>query len=345
MIEISQTSINAITAHGVGNKNNEGKLKLSDQPITIEGGLLSSLLTTYFLSGFRSLEQFSFRTENENDEHPVMPVIQSIFEDPESIQANSILLAQRLYEITEHPNIKAGELYIVHFSNVGFEDGLYDAVGIFKSETRDNYIQVDEGKKGYKLSAQQGLNINKLDKGCLILNDLGAEGYRMLLVDNANRSDASFWKHDFLGASPLKDAFHHTQNFMTLTRQYVDDQLDEEFSVSKADKIDLLNKSKDFFNTRDQFNQKEFESEVLADKSVIESFRKYEKTFMTDADIAKNFEISANAVKKQARVFKSVLKLDKNFHIYIHGNRELIEKGYDDLTRRHYYKFYFDQES
>ena len=46
-------------------------------------------------------------------------------------------------------------------------------------------------------------------------------------------------------------------------------------------------------------------------------------------EIADNFEISAQAVKRQARIFKSVLKLDKNFHIYIHGNRELIEKGFD----------------
>ncbi len=101
----------------------------------------------------------------------------------------------------------------------------------------------------------------------------------------------------------------------------------------------------DFFKSREEFNQKEFENEVLSDDSVIKSFRNYEKTFMSEADIADNFEISAQAVKRQARVFKSVLKLDKNFHIYIHGNRDLIEKGYDDITRRHYYKIYFDQET
>ena len=58
-----------------------------------------------------------------------------------------------------------------------------------------------------------------------------------------------------------------------------------------------------------------------------------------------SFEISAQAVKRQARVFKSVLKLDKNFHIYIHGDRELIEKGFDETVGKHYYKLYFEQES
>jgi hypothetical protein len=40
-----------------------------------------------------------------------------------------------------------------------------------------------------------------------------------------------------------------------------------------------------------------------------------------------------------------VIKLDKNFHIYVHGNRELIEKGYDEVLQKHYYKIYFDQEA
>ena len=60
--------------------------------------------------------------------------------------------------------------------------------------------------------------------------------------------------------------------------------------------------------------------------------------------IADVFEISGNAVKKQQRVYKSVLKLDKNFHIYIHGDRELIEKGFDDGKSMNYYKVYFREE-
>jgi len=43
-------------------------------------------------------------------------------------------------------------------------------------------------------------------------------------------------------------------------------------------------------------------------------------------------------------VFKSVIKLDKNFHIYVHGDRELIEKGYDEAMGKHFYKIYFDVE-
>lgn len=60
-------------------------------------------------------------------------------------------------------------------------------------------------------------------------------------------------------------------------------------------------------------------------------------------DLSNSFEISSQAVKKQTRVFKSVLKLDKNFHIYIHGNKELIEQGIEKDGRK-YYKIYYQNE-
>jgi hypothetical protein len=50
--------------------------------------------------------------------------------------------------------------------------------------------------------------------------------------------------------------------------------------------------------------------------------------------------LNEKAVKKQARVFKSVIKLDKNFHIYVHGNRNLIERGTDENGT--FYKICYD---
>ena len=80
---------------------------------------------------------------------------------------------------------------------------------------------------------------------------------------------------------------------------------------------------------------------------MIEAFDKFGKTYKETSNRAfdDQFEISSHAVKRQARVFKSVLKLDKNFHIYIHGDRDRIEQGVDERTGRKYYKIYYDQES
>ncbi|HEY5746367.1 MAG TPA: nucleoid-associated protein [Chryseolinea sp.] len=346
MIERSQSSILQVSVHVVGNRGAQELLRISEEPLDVEDDALQDLLLTYFLSNFTTPEYYAFTFSNEDFSlNPLFQFARNIFEEAESFHENSVNIAKHLYEATQHPNIKSGDLYVARLSGVVIDNQAVDAIGIFKSENKETYLKLKANSGDFNLHADEGVNIRKLDKGCLILNRGVEEGYSILIVDNANKSDAQFWKSDFLNVKPVSDAFHHTHNFMNLTRQYVGDQLDEEFSVSKADKIDLLNRSMEFFKSKEQFNQSEFEVEVLADASVIESFRKYEKTFMSDAQIADNFEISAQAVKRQARVFKSVLKLDKNFHIYIHGSRELIEKGYDEAMNKHYYKIYFDEES
>jgi hypothetical protein len=42
---------------------------------------------------------------------------------------------------------------------------------------------------------------------------------------------------------------------------------------------------------------------------------------------------------------KSVIKLDKNFHIYIHGERQMVEKGYDAEKQLNFYKLFFKEEA
>jgi len=348
MIGYSESKVDRVSVHIVGNGINGEELILSPAPLDAGADSLQKLLLIYFLSNFSSPEYYNFTFENgEHSKNPLFQFSTTLFKDRKSFHKNSLNVASHLYEVTRHPNIKSGDLYVAYLSTIQIDGMVVDAIGIFKSEIKDSYLKLHNHSKGFTLESDSGLNIHKLDKGCLILNVESENGFKILAIDNTNKADAQFWKNEFLNVKPCSDSFHHTRNFMNLTRQFVDDQLDEEFRVTKADKIEMLNRSKDFFQSRDQFNQDEFEEEVFADPSVAESFRNYERslTSSNETDIIDNFEISAQAVKKQLRVFKSVLKLDKNFHIYIHGNKHLIEKGFDEAANKHYYKLYFDNES
>jgi hypothetical protein len=348
MINAAESIIQSVSVHHIGNASLEQKLKLSDAPLEIEHEKIYDLLLTYFLTNFTIPEYYNFTSSDDDFTlNPLYKFVSDILEDPASLHKNSIDIARHLYDATQHPNIKPGDLYVAYFNALAINGQHAEAVGIFKSETKDSYLKLKSYSNQFDLIADEGINIKKLDKGCLILNLEKDAGFKILIVDNSNRADAQFWKQGFLNIKPWSDAYHHTQQYMSMTREFVANQVPEEFGVSKADQIDLMNRSVNFFKSKEQFNQSEFEVEVLGDAEVIESFRKYGKSFManTEAGFEDDFEISAHAVKQQARVFKSVLKLDKNFHIYIHGNRELIEKGFDEKTRRNYYKIYFDHES
>jgi hypothetical protein len=133
---------------------------------------------------------------------------------------------------------------------------------------------------------------------------------------------------------------------MTLTKNFITEQIPAEYEVSKADQIDYLNRSVDYFKKHDNFEKEEFAKEVFQSKEVINSFNSFDELYSQTNQIEVNdsFAISPQAVKKQARVFKSVLKLDKNFHIYIHGDKELIEQGVEQDGRK-FYKIYYTDES
>jgi hypothetical protein len=260
------------------------------------------------------------------------------------------MIAKHLYNKANHPNIKGGELYVSYFNNVQMEGESLDALGVFKSENKETYLKVYPDKGGFQVDYEENaININKLDKGVLIFNTNKENGYKVVVIDKTNGSQeaALYWKDYFLQLKICNDSFNQTSNTLGIYKNFVTQKLDDEFEMSKADKIDLLNRSMKYFKEKDTFDLDEFTGEVIGNPKAIESFKifksQYEQEF--DSPIADTFEISDNAVKKQSRVYKSVLKLDKNFHIYIHGNKELIEKGFDEGKHMNFYKVYFKEEA
>jgi len=200
----------------------------------------------------------------------------------------------------------------------------------------------------YQVDYEDGISINKLDKGCLILNTHKDKGYVVAVVDNLGRgAEAQYWKDEFLKVRPSNDNYHTTQNYLDVCKQFVTSQLEQEYEVNKTDKIDFLNKTVDYFKHNQSFEEDGFLESVFQDNEVIKSFKTFKDEYSAEnaVDINDAFEISNAAVKKQARVFKSVLKLDKNFHVYIHGDKSLIEKGYDAKVGKSFYKIYFDEEA
>ena len=271
-----------------------------------------------------------------------------VFADGALFHENSKNIATYLFEVADHPKIKSGELYVGYFENLQIEGDLHDAIGIFRSENKESFIKVYPEQSGFGISyEQQGININKLDKGCLIFNTEKEEGYKVVVIDTTSRtSDAAYWKDQFLVLKVRNDNFNKTQNVMDVYKNFVTEKLDQEFDVEKTDKIDLLNRSMKYFKEKETFDIDEFANEVIANEEGIELFKTYKQSYEEEFDtqIADTFDISDAAVKKQAKDFKSILKLDKNFHVYIHGNKELIEKEYDAEKGMNCYKLYFKEE-
>jgi hypothetical protein len=151
---------------------------------------------------------------------------------------------------------------------------------------------------------------------------------------------------DFLKLISCQDSFHFTKDYLDVAKKFVTERMPEVFDVSKADKIDYLNKSINYFKKNDHFAEEDFLQDVFQHSEVIDNFNRFKEKYTHENHVLldNQFDISNQAVKKQAKVFKSILKLDRNFHIYIHGSKDLIEKGTDSDGRK-FYKIYYEQEA
>jgi len=347
MITTEQIDIQSIALHYVGNKLNDEGIRFSKSELLTDDNI-NGLLFTYFLSPFKSDEYYNLYHDSDLNLNEVYAFASEIFDNPALLYSHSVNLAKHLYEQSIHPKVKGGELYTVYFRDCIVDGETVDAIGLFKSETKDTFLKVYPQNESFVVESEAGININKLDKGCLIFNTERDKGYLISVVDNLNKGgEAQYWMDHFLHVRPRKDEYYQTKNVLSLCKNFVVQKLPSEFEMSKADQADLLNKSVKFFKENESFDMDNFANEVIQAPDVINSFKSYKTEFEVEHDIqlSDNFNISNAAVKKQSKVFKSVIKLDKNFHIYVHGDNEQIVKGFDPVSGMNFYQLFFKEES
>ena len=337
-------------SHFVGNKSTDDRVILS-QDSAINATLnydQKVVLRDHFLSPFANVEEYqSFYHEVSLQSNEVYSSITIFFDTGDDFMGLSQSLAKILLKRTLFPSIKSGDFHVVHFEDLIIEGEITSGIGLFKSEIKNKFIKSERLNASIELSIDEGVLQSKIDKGCLIFNTQKNTGYQALSIDKTNQGkEAAFWSESFLGIEPIQSEYHSTSSFLSLTKDFVKNQLMSDPSVDRADQADILNKSMNFFKENKEFDHDQFINTVFEKPDLIDSFMRFETQFQeeNELEIPKSFEISDQAVKKKARVFKSVLKLDKNFHIYIHGNRNLIEKGVDPDSGKKFYKIYFDHE-
>lgn len=352
------SSIASVAVHRVGNKETSEGYILSDRPVKLSEAL-QDLLVNYFISPFKVEEYYHLCDDDNLQLNNIYQAACQVFDDADSLMDVSRGIAKHLYDSCTHPNIKGGDLFVVYFSECQWNGETANALGIFKSENKSQFLKVlhdeeewsrESGNESasaiFKMDIDKGIDVNKLDKGALIFNLERDKGFIVSVVDATNRGmDAVYWKDSFLHICQRQDEYYNTHQVMQAYKKFVTDELPQQYEVSKADQADLLNRSVSFFKENESFDMDDFARDVIGQPEVIDSFKQYREQYEQENDVQlpDNFGISEGAVKKQARSYRSVIKLDKNFHIYVHGDRKLIEQGEDEKGK--FYKVYYNEES
>ncbi len=349
MLNLYTAQIESLSLHRVGNKNKNEAIFLSEKPYGLDDEL-SGLLKEYFFKPFREKEENYFKLSNEVDVefNEIFKAAATLFEDPSKAHQISQSIATHLYEQSTHPHIKSGEVYVVHFSNLVVDNQKIQGLGIFKSELQHDFLQFKEHGKNLDILIEQGININKLDKGCLIFDLNKEEGYKVLSVDS-NRYDAKYWLEDFLGLEPLTDENFYTKNYLKFCQNFAKDVVLP--AEDKQQEVLFMNRAVNHFAKNDAFEESSFLNEVMENPELIPEFKHYkvEKGPKYSIEDVSNFDIANKAVSDARKKIKNVINLDTNIQIKMdfinpESAERFVEKGWDEERQMYYYLVYFNKE-
>lgn len=354
MFDFTDIQMEKLVIHRVGNKHREEGLHISPDLYKLTDGNVEELLFKYFLSPFKEKVCYKFHHETDIHLNELYTYSWSVFNQPQSFYEQSVNILKHLYEKTSHPQVKGGEFYMAYFSGCTVNGEKVDALGIFKTEKKENYLKVAQKRNEFILDMDTGINTKKLDKGCIIFNFADVDGYRIAIVDNVNKSsdEALYWKEEFLRLTNVHDEYFHTRNCLDLCRDFAENIYGSLYRADKKDQVVFMNEAITYFDKNDKFELDSFVQDIVREPELIEQFKDYKQMYETNKGLeaAENFNISGQAVKTAKRAFKNLIKLDTDIEIKVKpvaaekGDVDFIERGYDEAKGMHFYKVYFNTE-
>jgi len=361
MINLFNTQIESISVHRVGNKSRGEDIFLSKKPYKLNDEI-TPLLKEYFFKPFREIEEQYYKFSHDVDMafHYLDGIVNQAFRCSKLFDFHdgsaeiefhefSKLVAKHLNDQSNHPHIKAGEVSVLYLKNVVIDNHVVDAIGIFKSEVKSDFIQFEQKDDYLDVVLQHGANLSKLDKGCIIFNYKAEEGYKILSVDT-NRYDARYWLDHFLSVEMFDDENYKTKNYLKFVQGFAKDVILP--AEDKKEQIMFENRALHFFAKNDEFVESDFIKEVIDNPDLIPEFKTYkdDKGGRYSIEDASNFNISNTAVTDARKKFKRTIELDTDMSIKVdiinpETAEKFLEKGWDEEKQMYYYLVYFNKET
>ncbi|MCG9093574.1 nucleoid-associated protein [Laribacter hongkongensis] len=199
-MQIQDATITRLVVHRVGNATRGEPLLLSGRATEIDEAVSGLLLEGYLKGIVSERRKYQFFHESDLKLNEMYQYSRECFRGELDFLAYSQRVAKHLYARSQHPNISAGDVFVIEFA--GLHDGEREmrALGIFKSEIRDDFLTLTESGQEFAIGHASGINPRLIDKGALVL-EYGPYAYA---VDRLGQQ-AKFWTEDFLQAMRLPD--------------------------------------------------------------------------------------------------------------------------------------------
>lgn len=298
-------------------------------------------LKDFFVKPFnREKVQYSFVHSIDLKYNIVYNTVIDIFKGGDFIE-NSISIFKYLDSVSTLPTIKDGDIFIVKIEDVLDDDTYCEAVGIFKIETKNEFIETTVDSSGnMNISVKTGYTSQKIDKACLIVftEDMPV-GF---IIDKSK--DSKFWRQDFLGMEIKATPYSLSKNLVGLMENFVKDKLAKNSAISKSEQVKIVNNYTELISKSESLSIEVLQTKVFQDKSVLNMFEEYRKIYeeRENVNLEACLEVDRTALNIPRKLRK--IKLDDTVELYLMKTGDFIERGFDENIGRNYYKIYFSKE-
>ncbi|MGR7911025.1 hypothetical protein ACU64V_16535 [Lysinibacillus capsici] len=333
MLEVSESKLTQYSLHFLSET-----LILGEEVFTQPEVMLEAAFTQLAFSKIDVEQQYEFFHESNIALNEVFTYSRAIFEQGSNFLEHSQNIAKHLHSVSQHPNIKSGELFIGLFENCFLLNEAKKIIAIVKIDEKEMFLDVKNEHNQMIVNGVDGINVKKINNMAIIV-DMGPDQSPAVYIKTKRKEDIVYWQERFLKIKAADEHYYKTNLALTECKKFI---LKEE-NYTSTEKLGLLNKTLDYFRNEEEFQVNHYIETVFeqADTTqkdiIINSVKPYETI------------ISDSALEKAEKKYKRKIKLDSNIEIQVNIQHidqidELIEIGYDEATNRKFYKIYFQDE-
>ncbi len=348
-IRFTSATATGLVLAKVGHPQRDEPLQTSKEVFKIEEKDQEPL-AAIFLKPFKNLTAHRFSHHSSLDQHEMNACAAAIFAADDGLLEKGCDIAKRLYAKSNHPNIKSGDLCISLVRDIDINGELTRGLCILKSESVVPFLSISTRDGDLELHTEQGINPEKIDKGCLILDHLANKGYYVLTFDRTG-SDSRFWVRDFLGVVPVTDSPFLTNKYAGMAVAFIEKEKKGKPAADDTPPWDNSNAAITYFEEKENFSLREFEDEVLKTPDAKARFAEHRSKIEEEQGhkLDDSFEISKKDVSKARKKIRTSMKLDTGVEIRLKPALAdkpdgVLEHGFDEARKMKFIKIYFNED-
>lgn len=346
-VKYTRARIQGLALARLGNPLRDGGLQTSKELCHYEAAE-AELLTHCFLKPFRVMEEHRFHHDRSLEENQVYNCAKAIFADPTKLLEYSVQIARRLYDKSDHPNIKPGDLCMSLMDGLIINGKQTKGLCLVKCENTVPFLEISVANGDLHLMTHQGIYPDKIDKGCLIFDDQADEGFSVLVFDKGG-ADPLFWNRRFLSVVPRTSDDFLTKRYSELCMEFAKRGLPA--SASHEDRYQLANRAVNYLVDAEEFDRSAFEQQALCEPKVIDRFQEFKDGYEEGEGfkLDDSFRVSKDIAAKAKHRMKGLLRLDTGAEIrfksqFLDDAETLLEHGYDDTSGMRFVKILYNEE-